>query len=340
MLFVVSEVDWRNAMTTVFPFQLPHRVRRLLFACLPLVGTTLSPGCATKDSPPTTSQPSAEVPAIYVVTVRAPIEQTLTAMKGSLGKEGFGILFEADIGKNLAKFADRWGADYNRSGLQSIRSLVFCNPSYANQAANADPTALALCPLRLTVLHKDGESTILFVRPSVAAAATGASETAGVVEAKVIAAIDRVAAGQETASAGACVYDTHCRSGRMCEEHECVRWWKLNGETPELSPAEVRKLAVEGKIQLLDVRTAVEYRRGHIEGAVSVPLGKLDDSALNLPLDRDVPVVAICLTAHRSVAATRLLERRGYDIVQLEGGMQAWRAADLPETKGATPPTP
>lgn len=67
---------------------------------------------------------------------------------------------------------------------------------------------------------------------------------------------------------------------------------------------------------------------------MNVPLGDLEDAANDLPLQSGEPVVAICLTAHRSVTAVRLLKRRGYDIVQLKGGMRAWRAAGLPEAKG------
>lgn len=72
--------------------------------------------------------------------------------------------------------------------------------------------------------------------------------------------------------------------------------------------------------------------------SVNVPLGKLEKQADDLPLERTEPVVAICLTAHRSIAAVRLLKRRGYDIVQLKGGMKAWRAAGLPEVKGPATP--
>jgi rhodanese-related sulfurtransferase len=54
----------------------------------------------------------------------------------------------------------------------------------------------------------------------------------------------------------------------------------------------------------------------------------------SLKLDPARPVVAICLTAHRSVPAVRLLRERGFDAVQLSGGMIAWRAARLPEARG------
>ncbi|MBL4683586.1 MAG: rhodanese-like domain-containing protein [Nannocystaceae bacterium] len=108
----------------------------------------------------------------------------------------------------------------------------------------------------------------------------------------------------------------------------------MKGETPELTPHEVQVLLDRGDIQILDVRTPAEFKGGHIDGAVSVPIGKLEDAADELPLDPTMPVVAVCLTAHRSIGAVRLLKRKGYDVVQLQGGMRAWRKADLPEKTG------
>ena len=46
------------------------------------------------------------------------------------------------------------------------------------------------------------------------------------------------------------------------------------------------------------------------------------------------PVVAICLTAHRSIPAVRLLHRHGFAAAHLAGGMLAWRAAGFPEERG------
>lgn len=107
----------------------------------------------------------------------------------------------------------------------------------------------------------------------------------------------------------------------------------MRGETPEVPPEELLRRVQRGEVQILDVRTPAEFRGGHIDGAVNVPIGQLEDAADNLSLDPSRPVVAVCLTAHRSIGAVRLLQRKGYDIVQLEGGMRAWRKADLPESK-------
>jgi len=120
------------------------------------------------------------------------VEPALTSLKAGLKTEGFGVLFEANIGSSLASMADRWGDDYNRSGLDAIRSVMFCNPKYANQASNEDPRVLALCPLRITLVEKAGSTMILFVRPTLAAGGTSAQATLEMVEEMVIRAIDSV----------------------------------------------------------------------------------------------------------------------------------------------------
>lgn len=113
-------------------------------------------------------------------------------------------------------------------------------------------------------------------------------------------------------------------------------WWLPFGKVPEVHP---RKLAdaitVAPGPQLVDVRTAAEFRRGHVHGALSVPISELPSRLERLGLDRRRPVIAICLTAHRSIPAVRLLREAGFDAAQLAGGMLAWRAARFPEETGA-----
>jgi rhodanese-related sulfurtransferase len=111
-------------------------------------------------------------------------------------------------------------------------------------------------------------------------------------------------------------------------------WWLPFGRVPELFPAELAE-ALSGDpaaVQVLDVRTEGEWRRGHIAGAINVPIHRLKQRLASLPLDRHRPVVAICLSAHRSIPAVRLLRRAGFrDAKQLAGGMYSWRRAGLPE---------
>jgi rhodanese-related sulfurtransferase len=47
-------------------------------------------------------------------------------------------------------------------------------------------------------------------------------------------------------------------------------------------------------------------------------------------LPRDKMIVAVCASGHRSNAAARALQRAGYEVESLKGGMHAWKKAGLP----------
>jgi rhodanese-related sulfurtransferase len=112
-------------------------------------------------------------------------------------------------------------------------------------------------------------------------------------------------------------------------------WWLPFGPVPEIhAPALSRALGQGAPPQLVDVRTSREFAGGHIEGAVNVPVTELAGRLPGLSLDPARPVVAICLTAHRSIPAVRLLRGHGLEARQLAGGMLAWRAQGLPERRG------
>jgi rhodanese-related sulfurtransferase len=110
-----------------------------------------------------------------------------------------------------------------------------------------------------------------------------------------------------------------------------VPWWLPFGRVPEVRPADlVAELAGRAGPVLLDVRTPGEFASGHITGAVNVPVTSLSGRLPSLGLPPGRPVVAICLSAHRSPPAVRLLRRAGVNARQLAGGMIAWRLAKLP----------
>ena len=103
-------------------------------------------------------------------------------------------------------------------------------------------------------------------------------------------------------------------------------WWLPFGRVPEISANELHRLMGGDKpVQVVDVRSAAEWRRSHIPGAVSAPIGALKRRLVSLQLDAHQPIIAICLSAHRSIPAVRLVRARGFDnAVQLKGGMLAW----------------
>lgn len=76
---------------------------------------------------------------------------------------------------------------------------------------------------------------------------------------------------------------------------------------------------------LLDVRTAQEYREGHIPGSRNIPLPRLEEEiAFEVP-EEDTAVYVYCLSGARSRQATALLRHMGYTNIHNIGGISAYR---------------
>ncbi len=77
-------------------------------------------------------------------------------------------------------------------------------------------------------------------------------------------------------------------------------------------------------LRVLDVREPEEWRHGHIEGATHIPLRELPGRLADVP---DAPTLVVCRVGSRSAQATAYLVGRGYDVVNLGGGMLDWEDA-------------
>ncbi len=64
---------------------------------------------------------------------------------------------------------------------------------------------------------------------------------------------------------------------------------------------------------------------------LALPYDQISTRQSELPADRNTEIAVYCLTGHMSAIAGQTLSELGYtDIVELRGGMAAWRAAGLP----------
>jgi len=129
-------------------------------------------------------------PAVYEKSVNQALDVTYNNVSKALEDNGFHVVFEVDIAENLSKNASKFGANYNKNKLTGIKSLIFCNGKFANQISNLDPGMLALCPLHATLTHKDGVTTVLFVRPGVVAQGSPAAKAAQDLENATIKALE------------------------------------------------------------------------------------------------------------------------------------------------------
>ena len=83
-------------------------------------------------------------------------------------------------------------------------------------------------------------------------------------------------------------------------------------------------------VLVLDVRPEEEYRAGHIPGALSVPLERLEAYLAEIPKDQEIVAYCrgpYCVFADEAVA---LLRSRGYRARRLQEGLPDWRAAGMP----------
>lgn len=93
----------------------------------------------------------------------------------------------------------------------------------------------------------------------------------------------------------------------------------------EIGADEVRaRLEAGERVALLDVREPEEFRRGHIPGAVLIPLGQLPRRLGEL--DPRQEWIVVCRSGRRSAQACRFLEANGFPRVRnMAGGMLRWR---------------
>ncbi|WP_409270623.1 rhodanese-like domain-containing protein [Neobacillus sp. SCS-31] len=89
-----------------------------------------------------------------------------------------------------------------------------------------------------------------------------------------------------------------------------------------VSVEEAMELIKNNEVKILDVRTPEEYNGGHIPGSELIPLQVLDGMAENL--DKDVDYLIVCKSGNRSKQASELLAAKGFSVLNLDGGMNAW----------------
>jgi len=104
-----------------------------------------------------------------------------------------------------------------------------------------------------------------------------------------------------------------------------------------ITPQQLSSLVNSGApVELIDVRTPVEFREVHVAIAHNVPLDQLDAvkvaAGWNAP---EQPLYVICRSGNRSKQTCEKFRAAGFtNIMYVEGGIQAWDQAGLPVVRG------
>ncbi|GAA0134620.1 rhodanese-like domain-containing protein [Paenibacillus sp. YSY-4.3] len=92
----------------------------------------------------------------------------------------------------------------------------------------------------------------------------------------------------------------------------------------EISPQELSTRLKTGEdVKMLDVREPEEWAAGHIRGAKHIPLGQVLERLNELDAAGE-ELVVICRSGNRSGLACELLEEKGFNVVNMTGGLLAW----------------
>ena len=96
---------------------------------------------------------------------------------------------------------------------------------------------------------------------------------------------------------------------------------------------EFEKTISRDGVQLLDVRTEAEFREGHIasDKVKNIDYRQPDfvEQAYG-ELDKGRPVAVYCRSGRRSMDAARLLAKRGFEVINLKGGILEWQEKGKP----------
>ena len=90
-----------------------------------------------------------------------------------------------------------------------------------------------------------------------------------------------------------------------------------------ITAKQVENQLAEGKeLNIIDVREDDEVAEGMIPGAKHIALGTVEERAYELYKEK--PYIMVCRSGGRSGRASQILEEKGYDVTNMEGGMMSW----------------
>jgi rhodanese-related sulfurtransferase len=102
----------------------------------------------------------------------------------------------------------------------------------------------------------------------------------------------------------------------------------------EVGPLEAVQLINRRDAVVLDVRSAAEYKSGHITNARHVPESEIDARMKELEKVKSKPIIVSCARGARSMNVSNRLRKLGFaEVVALRGGIAAWQQASMPLEK-------
>ncbi len=96
-----------------------------------------------------------------------------------------------------------------------------------------------------------------------------------------------------------------------------------------ITPSEAREMMEKGGVQVVDVRETWEYQKGHVPGALHIPVSTVFARRAELARDRDL--LFVCAVGQRSALACEMAAAAGLTrLFNIEGGTDGWVQQGFP----------
>jgi len=107
----------------------------------------------------------------------------------------------------------------------------------------------------------------------------------------------------------------------------------MNQMSDELSAKQAQEYIAKTKdLQLIDVRSAPEFKQGYIKNAKLIPVNTLQARVQDIAKDK--PVLLYCASGGRSAMALQFMLSQGFNAKHIAGGIAEWHEAGLSIVRG------
>lgn len=138
---------------------------------------------------------------------------------------------------------------------------------------------------------------------------------------------------QPTVKAPQPVPEAADKKPKMIQKDQSVK----KGSVSDILIERFAEMRLNGEVFVVDTRPSIFYKMGHIEGAISLPMKKVEESyavqrgAFDAAVKSGKTLVLYCANEQcgASKKVAKWLAERGYDVSVFEGGWEMWKQSGL-----------
>lgn len=109
----------------------------------------------------------------------------------------------------------------------------------------------------------------------------------------------------------------------------CMVFVQIHAQVQQVDVTVFGQKLTSDNVQLLDVRTSEEFSQGYIPDAMLADWKEKEEFERRVSaMDKERPVLVYCLSGGRSKQAAEYLDRQGFKVWELKGGISAWKQED------------